>query len=135
MLGKIEEKIDSLKRIQKDIEDGASVRACDWEMIVRDAIEAMEALQEGETIPGERLAQDIAFRLMCSDDYKLRAKGEYLFVKDKYEKLHRMIIKREAGKLDFAPNCPMEQWKAQAAAMGQYLYQLEIKAEIEGVEL
>lgn len=74
-------------------------------------------------------------KLLNSDDYKERAKGEYAFVKDKYEKLHRMIIKREAGKLTFTPNCPIEQWKAQAAAMGAYLYQLEIKAEIEEIEL
>ena len=74
-------------------------------------------------------------KLLKSDSYKERAKGEYYFVKDKYEKLHNMIIKREAGKLDFDPNCPLEQWKAQAAAMGNYLYQLEIKACMEGVEL
>ena len=61
---------------------------------------------------------DEIVELLKSDDYKERAKGEYYFVRDKYEKLHRMIIKREANKLDFAPNCPMEQWKAQAAAMG-----------------
>ena len=67
-------------------------------------------------------------------DYKTRAIGEYWFVKDKYEKLHKMIIRREAGKLDFTPNCPMEQWKNQAAAMGQYLYQLEIKAVIEDID-
>lgn len=73
--------------------------------------------------------------LLDSEDYKDRAKGEYLFVKDKYEKLHRMIIKREADILTFKPNCPMEQWKAQASAMGQYLYQLEVKAVIEGVDL
>lgn len=73
----------------------------------------------------------------CLDSgyYKHRAIGEYWFVKDKYEKLHRMIIKREAGTLDFEPKCPMEQWKAQAAAMGAYLYQLEIKAEYEGIDL
>ncbi|MDO4809964.1 MAG: hypothetical protein Q4A04_08405 [Eubacteriales bacterium] len=73
--------------------------------------------------------------LLKSDDYKDRAKGEYFFVKDKYNKLHRMIVKREAGTITFKPNCPIEQWKAQAAAMGEYLHQLEIKAEIEGVEL
>ena len=73
--------------------------------------------------------------LLKSDSYKDRAKGEYLFVKDKYNKLHAMIIKREAGKLDFKPNCPMEQWKAQATAMGAYLYQLEIKAAIEEIDL
>ena len=70
-----------------------------------------------------------------SNDYKERAIGEYWFVKDKYEKLHKMIIKREAGKIDFTPNCPMEQWKAQAAAMGAYLYQLEIKAAYEDIDL
>lgn len=73
--------------------------------------------------------------LLLSDDYKLRAKGEYLFVKDKYEKLHKVIVKREAGKINFKPNCPIEQWKAQAKAMGEYIYQLEIKAEIEGIDL
>lgn len=73
--------------------------------------------------------------LLKSDDYRDRAKGEYYFVKDKYDKLHRMIVRREAGKLDFKPNCPMEQWKAQASAMGAYLYQLEVKAEMEGVAL
>lgn len=73
--------------------------------------------------------------LLQSDNYKDRAKGEYYFVRDKYEKLHRMIVKREAGTIDFEPNCPMQQWKDQAHAMGEYLYQLEIKAEIEGIVL
>lgn len=68
-------------------------------------------------------------------DYKTRAIGEYWFVKDKYEKLHAMIVKQEAGKLGFEPNCPMEQWKAQARAMGEYLHQLEIKACIEHIDL
>lgn len=78
---------------------------------------------------------DKIVELLKSDSYKERAIGEYCFVKDKYEKLHKVIIKREAGKLNFEPNCPMEQWKAQAAAMGQYLYQLEIKAEMEDIDL
>lgn len=73
--------------------------------------------------------------LMQSGDYRERALAEYWYVKDKYERLHRAIIKREAGTLEFTPNCPMEQWKAQAAAMGAYLYQLEIKAEYEHMAL
>jgi hypothetical protein len=80
------------------------------------------------------LASDCIEALLRSADYKSRAKGEYWFVKTKYEKLHRVIIKREAGTLGFEPICPMEQWKAQAAAMGAYLYQLEIKAEYEGID-
>ena len=78
---------------------------------------------------------DKIIELLKSDSYKDRARGEYYFVKDKYEKLHNMIIKREAGKLDFEPNFPLEQWKAQAAAMRAYLFQLEIKAYMEDVEL
>ena len=82
-----------------------------------------------------KLHFDKIIELLKSDDYKSRAIGEYYFVKDKYDKLHSAIIKRDAGKLDFEPRCPMEQWKSQASAMGQYLYQLEIKAEIEGYSL
>ena len=47
------------------------------------------------------MAFDKIIELLKSDDYKSRAIGEYYFVKDKYNKLHSMIIKREAGKLDF----------------------------------
>lgn len=78
---------------------------------------------------------DKIIELLKSDSYKERARGEYYFVKDKYEKLHAVIIKREAGKLDFDPNCPLEEWKAQAAAMRAYLYQLEIRACMEDIEL
>ena len=73
--------------------------------------------------------------MLSSDDFRDRSIGEYWFVKDKYDKLHRMIVTREAGKLSFSPSCPMEQWKAQAKAMGEYLYQLEVKAAYENVEL
>ena len=59
---------------------------------------------------------DKIIELLKSDDYRSRAIGEYYFVKDKYNKLHANI-KRAAGKLDFEPNCPMEQWKSQASAM------------------
>ena len=54
------------------------------------------------------MAFDKIIELLKSDDYKSRAIGEYYFVKDKYNKLHSMIIKREAGKLDFKPKCPVE---------------------------
>ena len=75
------------------------------------------------------------FELCKSNDYKERTRGEYYFVKDKYNKLHAMIIRREAGKIDFTPNCPIEQWEAQEKAMGEYLHQLVIKANIENIQL
>jgi hypothetical protein len=73
----------------------------------------------------------------CLDSryYSKRLIGEYWFVRDKYEKLHRMIVRREAGKLEFEPESPMELWKAQTTAMGNYLFQLEVRAQYEEVDL
>ena len=68
-------------------------------------------------------------------DYKERMKKEYWQLKDRYNKLHTMCTKYEAGTLDFTPTCSLELLKQQKAAMGQYLHCLEIRAEIEGVNL
>ena len=73
--------------------------------------------------------------MMNSPDYKERFKAEYRQTKIRYEKLHRMCIKYEAGTLDFTPNCPLDLLKEQKAAMGRYLGCLEVRAEIEGIEL
>lgn len=45
-----------------------------------------------------------------------------------------MCVKYEAGTLDFTPTCSLGLLKAQKAAM-EYLYCLEIRAEIEGIKL
>ena len=68
-------------------------------------------------------------------DYKDRMKTEYAELKERYTKLHKMIVRYEAGTLDFTPDCPIELLKRQKAAMGEYLNCLEIRAEIEKVEL
>lgn len=68
-------------------------------------------------------------------DYKERMRNEYIELKDKYDKLHRMLIKYDAGKLDFTPTCPIELLREQAATMRKYLYILETRALIDGVEL
>lgn len=73
--------------------------------------------------------------LMQSKDYKERFKAEYYQTKIRYEKLHNMLVKYEAGTLNFTPNCSLELLKRQASAMGNYLYCLEMRAEIEGIEL
>ena len=73
--------------------------------------------------------------LMSSSDYKDRFRAEYLQTKIRYEKLHRMIVQYEAGTLDFEPNCSLELLKTQASAMGNYLYALEIRAEVEKIEI
>ena len=41
----------------------------------------------------------------------------------------------DVGTLDFTPNCSLELLKRQASCMGQYLFTLEMRAEIEGIDL
>lgn len=72
---------------------------------------------------------------MISDDYKERFVAEYWQTKIRYEKLHRMIIKYEAGTLKFTPVTPLHILEEQARFMGLYLKQLELRAELEGVRL
>lgn len=75
------------------------------------------------------------YTLSQSANYEDRFLAEYCQLKDRYNKLHRMLVRWEAGKLDFQPTCPFEVLEKQAAIMGQYLKQLEIRAEIEGIDL
>lgn len=67
--------------------------------------------------------------------YVSRMINEYHELKDKYTKLHRMLVKHEAGTLDFEPTCPIELLEHQANVMNEYLHTLEVRAEIENVEL
>jgi hypothetical protein len=73
--------------------------------------------------------------MMNSPDYKERFKAEYYQLKIRYDKLHKMCIRYEAGTLNFTPTCSLELLKEQKAHMGNYLRCLEIRAEIEGIEL
>lgn len=73
--------------------------------------------------------------LMQSDDYKDRFKAEYWQTKIRYDKLHKMIVRYEAGTLDFTPDCGIHILKDQAGAMGNYLYALEVRAEFEHINL
>lgn len=73
--------------------------------------------------------------LMVSENYKDRFKAEYYQSKLRYDKLHKMLIKYEAGTLDFELSCPPEILEKQACFMGNYLKTLEIRAEIEKIEL
>lgn len=73
--------------------------------------------------------------LMQSPAYFERFVAEYWQTKIRIDKLHRMIIKHDAGALEFEPNCPIDLLKGQELAMSQYLYYLEVRAEIEGIDL
>lgn len=73
--------------------------------------------------------------MMLSADYRERFRAEYHQLKIRYEKLHNLLVKADAGKLDFTPTCPIALLKDQKASMGKYLYTLEVRALIEGIEL
>ena len=73
--------------------------------------------------------------MMQSADYKERFKAEFHQTKERYTKLHNMLVKAEAGTLDFTPTCPLDLLRDQKAAMGRYLYCLEVRAEIEKISL
>lgn len=73
--------------------------------------------------------------LMTSDNYEDRFKAEYYQLKIRVEKLHNMIIKWDAGKLDFEPKCSKGLLTLQENYMRQYMNQLEIRAQVEGIVL
>ena len=68
-------------------------------------------------------------------DWKERVVQEYKELKERYNKLYKMLIKYEAGTLDFTPNCSLELLKEQKMYMGEYLRILEIRSEIEDIDL
>ena len=73
--------------------------------------------------------------LMTSDNYKDRFKAEYYQTKIRYDKLHKMLVKHDAGTLPFTLTSNADILRQQVAAMGKYLYLLEERAELAGIEL
>ena len=82
--------------------------------------------------------------MMKSSDYKERFFAEYWQTKIRYEKLKKFNIKIEAAeKTQFEKNqiempkhdCPLRILREQQNVMEQYLHLLELRAEIEGIDL
>nr|WP_296955299.1 hypothetical protein [uncultured Mediterraneibacter sp.] len=73
--------------------------------------------------------------LMTSSDYKERLKAEYLQTRIRYNGLNKMLVKLEAGTLEFTPTCSKALLMEQRRYMSEYLRTLEIRMEIEGISL
>ena len=73
--------------------------------------------------------------LMQSADFKERFKAEYYQAKIRYERLFKMLVNYEAGKLDFEPKCGIDLLKQQLAIMVMYLAILRKRAAMERIEL
>lgn len=93
--------------------------------------DALRTVNEMRSEP--KCAKDFAPN--APDTWQERVKREYRETKERYEKLHRMVTKYEAGTLNFTPKCSIDLLKQQKRHMGEYLHDLEIRAEIEGVNL
>ena len=78
---------------------------------------------------------DDTIKLMQSDDYKDRFVAEYWQTKIRYDRLHKICVQYEAGTLGFEPKCTLDVLSRQASHMGRYLKLMEIRAEMEGIEL
>lgn len=111
--------------------------------IIKRAKDAMISGTNIQSSPEEMaVLDDILFRAWqmgwlkeYEPDYKQRMKHEYWQLKMRYEKLHKMCTYYEAGTLDFEPTCNLELLTKQKDAMWQYLHCLEVRAQIEGIEL
>lgn len=86
--------------------------------------------------------------MMLSSDYKERFKAEYYQTKLRYEKLKKLNTQIEAYNLtntgygfykskaqEPKHDCPYEILRTQQSAMGDYLHSLEVRAEIEGIDI
>lgn len=72
---------------------------------------------------------------MVDENYKARFAAEYWQTKIRYDKLHDTITSYDAGTLNFELTCNISNLRAQARCMGQYLYELEVRAKIEDIDL
>lgn len=73
--------------------------------------------------------------LMNSDDYKVRFIAEYMQLRIRYNGLRKILIKLEAGTLEFTPTCDSTILENQAYYMENYLRALEVRAEVEKIKL
>ena len=74
-------------------------------------------------------------KLMISKNYQDRFKAEYYQLKIRRDKLLKMIIDYDSGKLEFVPISSIYLLKTQLDAMNTYLNILQMRAMTEGVDL
>ena len=76
---------------------------------------------------------------MTSTDYRERFKAEYRQTKERYERLKAFCNRIEAaertGREEPRHDCPIGLLREQQERMGMYLETMEIRAEIEQIDL
>lgn len=69
------------------------------------------------------------------EDYKQRMAEEYQELNQRVIKLENILYRHRNGNIDFEPNCPIDLLRAQYNAMCAYMSILEVRSEIEDVDL
>lgn len=72
--------------------------------------------------------------LMLSDRWEDRLVAEYWQTKIRYNALHKTLVKLDAGTTSLSLT-DKDQMRNQKRLMGEYLYQIEVRAEREGIDL
>lgn len=73
--------------------------------------------------------------LMMSSHYADKFVAEYWQLKIRLKELEETLRKWDAGELDYTPVATRGLYDNQMLAMKEYLYTLEIRARIEGIDL
>lgn len=73
--------------------------------------------------------------MMNSTDFRERFKAEYYQLSIRLDGLLAMLTKWENGALDFTPKCSKETLEKQVGFMQGYKKILELRADIEEIEL
>lgn len=73
--------------------------------------------------------------LLDSTSYRNDLVAEYAQTKKRRDDLHTMLVKWEAGTLDFEPASPRSLLTQQQRWMDEYLRCLEVRAELEQIDL
>ena len=69
------------------------------------------------------------------EGWKERFKKEYYELRERFQKLDRMISLYEKGQIEFQPKCSIDLLKRQRSVMWDYLSILEQRAKIEEINL
>lgn len=69
------------------------------------------------------------------EEWKERFRKEYYELRERFQKLDRMIILYEKGQIEFQPKCSIDLLKSQRSTMWNYLKILEQRAKIEEIKL
>lgn len=73
--------------------------------------------------------------MMLSENYQDRFVAEYIQLMDRYTRLYNLLVKWDAGTLNFEPSCPRRIYDLQLDAMRSYLTILEARAKMENIDI